>query len=179
MQHCTTAAGLAASSVYNGVSGCMCPSTPRRLPHPWLARCAGSFADKVSRQTAAASSLASSVADQIAIRQTETRTQSHTAGFEVSGRPQGPPPAKQVIPTELCSVLPGAEGRREGRDIGLSHQLWTPQATQLLHMHTECATGTRPTTRPCKHSTSSYDLPFQQHPHCTTALTSRHSTFVR
>lgn len=44
----------------------------------------GTFADKVSRQTAAATSLAASVADQIAIRQTETKTQSHTAGFEVS-----------------------------------------------------------------------------------------------
>lgn len=49
-----------------------------------VAGCAGSFADKVSRQTAAATALAASVAEQIAIRQTETKTQSHTAGFEVS-----------------------------------------------------------------------------------------------
>lgn len=46
--------------------------------------CAGTFADKVSRQTAAATSLAASVADQITVRQTESKTQSHTSGFEVS-----------------------------------------------------------------------------------------------
>jgi len=51
-----------------------------------LCVCAGSFADKVARKTAAATSLASSVADQIAIRQSETKTQSHTSGFEVSNR---------------------------------------------------------------------------------------------
>lgn len=44
---------------------------------------AGTFADKTFRKTAAATTLAASVADQIAVRQSETKTQSHTAGFEV------------------------------------------------------------------------------------------------
>lgn len=98
LQHCATAVRLPASRFDDGVSVLMgqtytvCVaymygihvSTNLGVAAPPIACCAGSFADKVSRQTAAASSLASSVADQIAIRQTETRTQSHTAGFEVS-----------------------------------------------------------------------------------------------
>lgn len=44
----------------------------------------GVFSDRVGRKTAAAASI-TSVHDQITIRQDETRKQSHTAGFEVSG----------------------------------------------------------------------------------------------
>lgn len=50
----------------------------------------GSFADRARRSTAAAAaSLAPSVADQITIRQAETQTSSHTAGFEAWLRSRG------------------------------------------------------------------------------------------
>jgi hypothetical protein len=65
--------------------------------------CTGSFAEKVTRQTAAASSLAASVADQIAVRLTETKTQSHTAGFEVSDeKHMGQGSSLPVWLTSLC-----------------------------------------------------------------------------
>jgi hypothetical protein len=72
-----------------------CRCLPAKQPDcSW--RCpAGTFADKVSRQTAAATSLAASVADQIAVRQTESKTQSHTAGFEVRGPLSSPDPCLQ------------------------------------------------------------------------------------
>lgn len=53
-------------------------------PH-WVGDVTGAFNDHVGRKTAAAASI-TSVHDQIAIRQDETRKQSHTTGFEVSKR---------------------------------------------------------------------------------------------